>query len=896
MIMKNELLNLKMIALMCLMMVLGGANVWAESKTYNYTFRSGDFSTSKHSAILNGVTWTLSTKNWTRDETYDFDKTKGFKIGSNSQYSENVTLSTSEIEGNITSIVVNTSGNRGTKAKLDVFVGGKALGKRQSLTNVATGFSFKGSASGKIELKYSYNEKNAIYIKSIAVTYETAPAKNLTSLSISGQPTKKTYNEGELFDPAGIKVMALYEGETDQVDVTSNATFDYDKTPLAVGTTQMEVKASYKEKVAAQTFDITVNELPKYDIAATAAVGGSYTVKIGEGVDVTVPAEGATYKSIEGNNVVMTIAAADGFKPQSTPFEVVTDDNKTVSVSKSGTSYSFTMPAKAVTITAKFSKLYNITKGVCEHGTISSVKNGTTEVSQAVKGNKIVVTATPDEHYDLSDLYYVVSGSDEHVSISANSFTMPENDVTVYATFTEKAKYQVTWMTNGTEAKKEFVYSDATVGSEAPEAAKVEGYSFMGWTTTALTEATNVAPVCVSLTDNKFMPEADVTLYAVYAVATEGGTEERTSTLTFNEGTVTSPYEDAGATWTFGNCTFTTGTDARSGFGKDAKAYATVKLPQGAIAKKYIVTKTKNDWARAALIKLLGANENLIKSSSTDFSYDFTSSDNAEESYTLKNTSRNSVWIESIAITFDATAYTYSGYCTTVEAAAEPTYTAQTLTFIAHVDADYYATFSNDKVVFMPKNVTPKTVAVETGKITFTTNVEGVFGEPATVDVEGSKVIGYYIPANTGVLLESKDKTVTYYTVDNIGNTGYLEEFNMLKPAPTNGGAFNAKPGYEYFKLAYDDLATEKDLGFYWGAPEGGAFYVKAGTAYLAVPETNVAGAKGFTLSGEATGIAGVNANVENAKAIYNLNGQRVASMAKPGLYIVNGKKMVVRK
>ena len=30
MIMKNQLLNLKMIALMCLMMVLGGANVWAQ--------------------------------------------------------------------------------------------------------------------------------------------------------------------------------------------------------------------------------------------------------------------------------------------------------------------------------------------------------------------------------------------------------------------------------------------------------------------------------------------------------------------------------------------------------------------------------------------------------------------------------------------------------------------------------------------------------------------------------------------------------------------------------------------------------------------------------------------------------------------------------------------------
>ena len=90
-------------------------------------------------------------------------------------------------------------------------------------------------------------------------------------------------------------------------------------------------------------------------------------------------------------------------------------------------------------------------------------------------------------------------------------------------------------------------------------------------------------------------------------------------------------------------------------------------------------------------------------------------------------------------------------------------------------------------------------------------------------------------------------------------------------------------------------LWTNKtQLGFYWGADNGDAFYVKAGTAYLAVPDGENA-AKGFTLNGEATGIEGVNANVENAKAIYNLNGQRVASMAKPGLYIVNGKK-VVRK
>lgn len=881
MIMKNQLLNLKMIALMCLLMVLGGANVWAQA--------SLPVSYDDNVANL--------PKGFSQRGLGKYTNSPKLKFDTEGDY---LLLHIDSDPGEFSCLLKQNGGSNTTSLQFDIqySLDGKKFTTFQTINALGSGntktvtYDFS-NLTGVRYIKWIYTTKGSstnIGLGSISVKEKTKAVQSITFL---GTPTKNVYNEGELFDPAGIKVMALYEGETDQVDVTSNATFDYDKTPLAVGTTQMEVKASYKEKVATQTFDITVNELPKYDITATAAVGGSYTVKIGDGDEVSVPAEGATYKSIEGKKVVMTIAAADGYKTQSTPFEVETYDNKSVSVSKSGTSYSFTMPAKAVTITAKFSKLYNITKGVCEHGTIT-IENSNTEVSQAVKGNKIVVTATPDEHYDLSGMYYVVSGSDEHVSISGNSFTMPENDVTVYATFTEKAKYQVIWMTNGTEAKKEFVYSDATVGSEAPEAAKVEGYSFMGWTTTALAEATDVAPVYVSLTDNKFMPEADVTLYAVYAVATEGGTEERTSTLTFNEGTVSSPYENAGATWTFENCKFTTGTDARAGFAKDAKAYATVKLPQGTIAKKYVVTKTTNDWAKAALIKLLGANENLIKSSSTAFSYDFTSSDNAEESYTLKNTSTNSVWIESIAITFDATAYTYSGYCTTVGAAAKPTYTPAKVNFVAHA-GDYYATFSNANVVFMPKDVTISAVTVDNNNVVMWKSTEGVLGKEETVYIDGTDVAGYYIPANTGVLLNSqKGGEVTYYTVENKEVAAYSADLdNMLMPSVA-GGEFTAEPGKVYYKLAYNDYKAQTGLGFYWGAENGGAFKVKAGTAYLAVPAGETT-AKGFTLNGEATGIEGVNANVENAKAIYNINGQRVASMAKPGLYIVNGKK-VVRK
>ena len=230
---------------------------------------------------------------------------------------------------------------------------------------------------------------------------------------------------------------------------------------------------------------------------------------------------------------------------------------------------------------------------------------------------------------------------------------------------------------------------------------------------------------------------------------------------------------------------------------------------------------------------------------------------------------------------------------TGVKAAAEPTYTKQTLTFIAKDGADYYATFSSDKVTFITsKHVIPYVVTVANGKVDMKRDM---FKSEKTT-IGSAEVDGYYIPANTGILLYSDAENVDYYTVENKTVDAISPTDNMLEPAPKDGGNFAFNEGYKYYKLAYNDYTNRTGLGFYWGANDGGAFYVKGGTAYLKVLAAKAAGAKGFTLNGEATGIEGVNANVENAKAIYNLNGQRVASMAKPGLYIVNGKKMVVRK
>lgn len=216
-------------------------------------------------------------------------------------------------------------------------------------------------------------------------------------------------------------------------------------------------------------------------------------------------------------------------------------------------------------------------------------------------------------------------------------------------------------------------------------------------------------------------------------------------------------------------------------------------------------------------------------------------------------------------------------------------YTAQTLTFVAKSNGAYWATFSNDKVVFMPSNdVDVYTVVVEGNKLTTMSGKDEVFGSEETLSVGDESVKGYYIPANTGVLLYSLEETLTYYTFENKTVDAVDADFNMLKPASEK-----MTEGFKYYKLAYDNFTEKTGLGFYWGAAEGGAFTVKPGLAYLAVPQAQAANVKGFSFDGTQTGVNGVEATTAKG-AIYNLNGQRVEK-AQRGIYIQNGKKFIVK-
>lgn len=94
------------------------------------------------------------------------------------------------------------------------------------------------------------------------VDYKAPVEKVLKSIAISGEATKTTYTEGEVFDPTGLVVTATYEDESTEV-VTGRVEWTFDPATLAVGTTSVEVMASIGSDAISDVYivnGITVKE------------------------------------------------------------------------------------------------------------------------------------------------------------------------------------------------------------------------------------------------------------------------------------------------------------------------------------------------------------------------------------------------------------------------------------------------------------------------------------------------------------------------------------------------------------------------------------------------------------------------------------------------------------
>ena len=221
----------------------------------------------------------------------------------------------------------------------------------------------------------------------------------------------------------------------------------------------------------------------------------------------------------------------------------------------------------------------------------------------------------------------------------------------------------------------------------------------------------------------------------------------------------------------------------------------------------------------------------------------------------------------------------------------EITRLAQTGRFVDFARNEY-STFYADYPAVVPMLVKAGIVKEQNGELV----VDYIYNE------------GDVIPANTGVILKGicmgnayvMEKAATDAT------SAASPEGNLLH------GTINDEETYvdgcsRYYMLSYDK-ATDCRLGFYWKGENGPQPFInKAYKAYLAIPDTYSAmGKESFSLAdmeefrGDITPISSLSDDKGHVQGnIYGIDGRKVINKdlkkLPSGLYIVNGKKVVVK-
>ena len=158
---------------------------------------------------------------------------------------------------------------------------------------------------------------------------------------------------------------------------------------------------------------------------------------------------------------------------------------------------------------------------------------------------------------------------------------------------------------------------------------------------------------------------------------------------------------------------------------------------------------------------------------------------------------------------------------------------------------------------------------------------------------------GDVIPAGTGVLLKGGKGNSFYLSASE--STEMAPEDNLLH-GTLNDEMTSVAGADKYYKLSYD-RATGTEIGFYWGAENGGAFMNKGGKAFLAIPATlQAAQLTGFSLfdldnNQAVTGIEHATAMPAATLRVYDINGRRInvnhVDELPQGIYVINGKKVI---
>lgn len=283
-----------------------------------------------------------------------------------------------------------------------------------NVTVTAT-FKLDTATSSGHTITVRQNEGGTVAVKNVTPGADgKLTATKGTRVSFTATPDKGY----EVVGPKG------YKGVTDGaiLEVSAGTTDEATMFGFNMPDKDVEIGAEFKEigePDPPKTYSIKVNRNPE--------AGGTVTVD--------------KQTAQAGDTVSFTVEPAEGYEIGTL---VVAGASKLEHVSEAEGKYSFKMPASIATIYVNFNVevQYNITVD-------DDIANGrvTASAARAAQGTPVTLTAVPDEGYVL-DKYTVTTGSDIPVPFSGNTFTMPDDDVTVSATFkkveTEPETHKIT--------------------------------------------------------------------------------------------------------------------------------------------------------------------------------------------------------------------------------------------------------------------------------------------------------------------------------------------------------------------------------------------------------------------------------------------------------------------
>ena len=269
---------------LCTLLLFFVASVgWGEESTLTFTAACNGSGTAD-----DGVEWTVTSD--AAESTYD--STKGIHYGTSKVAVSYLTLTTSDIPGTITSITVNASGASGTTAVLNVSVGGSSFGTEQSLTATATEYTLTGTGTGEIVVSVTQTSaKKALYVKSIKVTYTTGAVTPIVKLPVLN-PSTGSYTSAPTVEITCETEGATIYYTTNGDDPTTSSTIYSDPIIITKSGTTLKAMAAKEGMDNSPIVSATYTIQP---VKPTISIdNGSVTISAGAGLFI--------YYTIDGSN------------------------------------------------------------------------------------------------------------------------------------------------------------------------------------------------------------------------------------------------------------------------------------------------------------------------------------------------------------------------------------------------------------------------------------------------------------------------------------------------------------------------------------------------------------------------------------------------------------------